>query len=109
MTRREARRSRSFSVEFGRSEFDPAVLGACRDRLVMFGCVDPGNAPVPTLDSVKARVAQALRYLDPSRVLLAPDCGLMTISRDLARAKIEVMVAAAHSLRRELGLGGSPC
>ena len=32
---------------------------------------------------------QALEYLDPHRVLLAPDCGLMTISRDLARAKAQ--------------------
>jgi methionine synthase II (cobalamin-independent) len=31
---------------------------------------------------------------------LSPDCGLMTISRDLARAKLEVMVAAARDLRK---------
>jgi 5-methyltetrahydropteroyltriglutamate--homocysteine methyltransferase len=95
-----------FSVEFGRSAFDPALLAPCRDRLVMFGCVDPGNAPTPTVDVVKARIAGALRHLDPYRVLLSPDCGLMTIGRALARSKVEVMVAAAGALRRELGLGG---
>ena len=45
---------------------------------------------------------QALRYLDPQRLLLAPDCGLMTISRSLAREKLRVMVEAAAQLRREL-------
>ncbi len=89
-----------FTVEFARSTFDPALLAPCRDRLVMFGCIDPGNTPAPSLDTVKRRVAQALDHLDPRRVLLAPDCGLMTISRDLARAKLKVMVDVARDLRR---------
>jgi 5-methyltetrahydropteroyltriglutamate--homocysteine methyltransferase len=90
------------TVEFARSDFDPAVLKVCRDRLVMFGCIDPGNTPAPSTDAVKQRVRQALRYLDPSRLLLAPDCGLMTISRSLAHEKLRVMVEAARQLRQEL-------
>jgi 5-methyltetrahydropteroyltriglutamate--homocysteine methyltransferase len=90
------------SVEFGRSEFDPAVLAAFRGRLIMFGCVDPGAAPTPTVEAVKRRVAGLLDRvaIDPRHVLLAPDCGLMTIGRALARAKIKVMVEAAKELRR---------
>jgi len=89
-------------VEFARSDFDPAILKVCRDRLVMFGCIDPGDTPAPTVDWVKQRVRQALRHLDPQRLLLAPDCGLMTISRSLARDKLRVMVEAAAQLRQEL-------
>ena len=92
-----------FTVEFARSDFDPAVLKVCRDRLIMFGCIDPGNTPPPTVETVKARVRAALDYLDPGRLLLAPDCGLMTISRPLAREKLAVMVAAARQLREEIG------
>jgi 5-methyltetrahydropteroyltriglutamate--homocysteine methyltransferase len=91
-----------FTVEFGRSGFDPKVLRACGDRLVMFGCIDPGDTPPPTLDSVKRRVGGALEHLDPKKVLLAPDCGLVTISRPLARAKLAVMVEAARDLRKAL-------
>jgi 5-methyltetrahydropteroyltriglutamate--homocysteine methyltransferase len=91
-----------FTVEFARSAFDPAVLAPCRDRLVMFGCIDPGDTPAPSVDAVKRRVAQALDYLDPHRLLLAPDCGLMTISRPLARDKLKVMVQAARDLRQEM-------
>jgi 5-methyltetrahydropteroyltriglutamate--homocysteine methyltransferase len=90
------------TVEFARSDFDPAVLKVCSDRLVMFGCIDPGGTPAPSVDWVKERVRQALRYLDPQRLLLAPDCGLMTISRQLARQKLRVMVEAAAQLRQEL-------
>jgi 5-methyltetrahydropteroyltriglutamate--homocysteine methyltransferase len=91
-----------FTVEFARSNYDPAILKPYRDRLIMFGCVDPGNSPAPTVDAVKRRVAQALEHLDPERLVLAPDCGLMTISRSLAREKLAVMVAAAKALRKEL-------
>jgi 5-methyltetrahydropteroyltriglutamate--homocysteine methyltransferase len=68
----------------------------------MFGCIDPGDTPAPQLDAVKRRVARALDHLDPTRLLLAPDCGLMTISRPLAREKLKVMVGAARALRAEL-------
>jgi 5-methyltetrahydropteroyltriglutamate--homocysteine methyltransferase len=91
-----------FTVEFARSNYDPAILKPYRDKLIMFGCIDPGNTPAPALEAVKRRIAAALEHLDPTRLLLAPDCGLMTISRDLAREKLGVMVAAARELRKGL-------
>ena len=68
----------------------------------MFGCIDPGNTPAPKLEDVRRRVASALDHLEPTRMLLAPDCGLMTISRAQAREKLAVMVAAAKSLRKDI-------
>jgi len=88
-----------FTVEFARSDYDPAILKPYGDRLFVFGCIDPGNTPAPSVDAVKRKIARALEQLDPRRVLLAPDCGLMTISRALAREKLEVMVEAARALR----------
>jgi 5-methyltetrahydropteroyltriglutamate--homocysteine methyltransferase len=91
-----------FTVEFARSDYDPAILAPYRDRLIVFGCIDPGNSPVPPVEVVRQRVARAIEYLDPERMLLAPDCGLMTIGRQLAREKLSVMVAAAAVLRSKL-------
>jgi 5-methyltetrahydropteroyltriglutamate--homocysteine methyltransferase len=91
-----------FHVEFGRSSFDPQVLKICGDRIVMFGCVDPGDSPAPTVAEVERRVGQALDHLDPRQVWLAPDCGLTTISRGLAHEKLRVMVEAAKRLRAKL-------
>jgi 5-methyltetrahydropteroyltriglutamate--homocysteine methyltransferase len=88
-----------FHVEFGRSTFDPGVLKICGNRIVMFGCIDPGDSPVPTVDAVERRIGEVLDVLDPAQIWLAPDCGLMTISRELATAKLAVMVAAAKRLR----------
>jgi methionine synthase II (cobalamin-independent) len=91
-----------FSVEFARSGFDPSVLKLCEGRLVMYGCVDPGPVPPEPPEQVVARVRAALPYVDQRRLLLAPDCGLMTIGRDLARAKARLLVEAAQEVRRTL-------
>jgi 5-methyltetrahydropteroyltriglutamate--homocysteine methyltransferase len=91
-----------FAVEFARSNYDPAVLSICKGRLVMFGCVDPGDSPVPSVAHVADRVRSALKYIEPSHLLLAPDCGLMTISRDLADAKARLLVQVAAEVRRTL-------
>ena len=91
-----------FGVEFARSNYDPAVLGVAKGRLVMFGCVDPSDTPVPPLAQVVERVRAALKYIEPKNLLLAPDCGLMTISRELADAKAKLLVDAARECRRTL-------
>jgi 5-methyltetrahydropteroyltriglutamate--homocysteine methyltransferase len=91
-----------FHVEFGRSRFDPKVLRECGDRIVVFGCVDPGDSPAPTVEAVARRVGEVLEVLHPNQVWLAPDCGLMTISRQLAHEKLAVMVEAARRLRAKL-------
>jgi len=88
-----------FSLEFARSGYDPAILRGCGDRLVMFGCLDPGSAPAPPLEAVVASVGAALEFVAPERLMIAPDCGLKTIRRPLARQKAELLVAAAAELR----------
>jgi 5-methyltetrahydropteroyltriglutamate--homocysteine methyltransferase len=91
-----------FSMEFARSGYDPAILRHCGDRLILYGCVDPSDAPVEPLDVVVGRVRAALEYVAPSNLLLAPDCGLMTVSRDQARAKTMRLGEAAQVVRRAL-------
>ena len=95
-------RSRGFTVEFARSDYDPAILKPYRDRLIMFGCIDPGQhagADASTRSSAASRRRSSISIR--TRVLLAPDCGLMTISRALAREKLAVMVRRRR-LRRDV-------
>ncbi len=91
-----------FGVEFARSNYDPAVLAACKGRVVMFGCVDPGDTPPPPAARVVERVRAALQYVEPQNLWLAPDCGLMTIGRELADAKARLLVEVSREVRRTL-------
>ena len=68
----------------------------------MFGCVDPGDSPVEPVDAVAERVRGALRYVEPERLFLAPDCGLMTISRELAYSKASLLADTARKVRHRL-------
>jgi 5-methyltetrahydropteroyltriglutamate--homocysteine methyltransferase len=91
-----------FSVEFARSGYDPAVLEIAKGRIIMFGCVDPSDTPVPPIMTMIERVRAALKYVEPEKLWLAPDCGLMTISRSLAYAKAKLLVEVAQQLRTAL-------
>jgi len=91
-----------FGVEFARSGYDPAVLAIAKGRIVMFGCVDPSDTPVPPVAQVVERVRAALKHVDPKNLWLAPDCGLMTISRELANAKAKLLVDVARELRKTI-------
>jgi len=91
-----------FGVEFARSNYDPAVLAIAKGRIVMFGCVDPGDTPLPPVAKVVERVRAALRYVEPQNLWIAPDCGLMTIGRELADAKARLLVEVAREARRTL-------
>jgi 5-methyltetrahydropteroyltriglutamate--homocysteine methyltransferase len=91
-----------FAVEFARSNYDPALLSICKGRLVMFGCIDPSDAPVPPVAQVIERVRAALKVVEPNNLLLAPDCGLMTITRDLADAKARLLVEVAREVRKNV-------
>ena len=91
-----------FALEFARSNYDPAILRICAGRKIMFGCLDPGNSPVPPVAAVVNRVRTALKFVDPENLWLAPDCGLMTVSRDLANAKARCLVDTARELRKTL-------
>ncbi|MSQ27235.1 MAG: hypothetical protein EXR51_03730 [Dehalococcoidia bacterium] len=91
-----------FSLEFARSGYDPAILKGCGDRLVMYGCVNPGEGDPESVELVASRIRGALNYIDPSRLLIAPDCGLMTESRESASAKMALLSAAARVVRAGL-------
>ena len=91
-----------FGVEFARSRYDPAVLAIAKGRIVMFGCVDPSDTPLPSVAAVVERVRTTLKYVEPNYLWLAPDCGLMTISRELANAKAKLLVDVAAEVRKTL-------
>jgi len=47
-------------------------------------------------------VDAALKYVKPEHLLISPDCGLMTIPRELAWAKIQRLAEAAQETRKRL-------
>jgi len=58
---------------------------------------------VETPETVAARIRRALPYVRPQQIVLAPDCGLKYLPRDVAFGKMRAMVEAAKIVRAEVG------
>jgi 5-methyltetrahydropteroyltriglutamate--homocysteine methyltransferase len=90
------------SIETAQAKLDCAVLARLPGKQIMVGCLDLGDPAVEPPDAVAARIRRALDHVEPDRVILAPDCGMKYLPREVAFGKLRSMVAAAEMLRAEL-------
>jgi 5-methyltetrahydropteroyltriglutamate--homocysteine methyltransferase len=58
---------------------------------------------IETPQKVLERVKKALKHVKPENVILAPDCGMKYLPREVAFGKMKAMVEGAKLLRAELG------
>jgi 5-methyltetrahydropteroyltriglutamate--homocysteine methyltransferase len=98
-------RCRQVSIETAQSHLDTSVLREFGDKQVLVGCLDLNDMQVETPGIVAARIRRALEHVRPEQVVLAPDCGMKYLPRDVAQGKLTSMVSAARQLREEFGAG----
>ena len=91
------------SIEAAQPNLDCAVLAALAQKQIMVGCLDLNDLNIETAQVVADRIRRALAFVAKERVILAPDCGMKYLPRDVAREKLRAMVEAARILRREHG------
>lgn len=89
------------SVETAQSNLDCSVLSHLSDKKVMVGCLDLSDLNVESPQTIVARIRKALEFLSPENVILAPDCGMKYLPREVAEGKLRAMVTAAEMLREE--------
>jgi 5-methyltetrahydropteroyltriglutamate--homocysteine methyltransferase len=89
------------SIETAQSNLDASVLQALSGKKIMVGCIDLSDMKVETAQKVVERIKKALRYVPKEDVILAPDCGMKYLPRDVAFGKMKAMVEAAKVLRAE--------
>src|SRR5690242_8826764 len=92
------------SVETAQSELDCAVLAKLEGKQIMVGCIDLNDMTVETPELIVARIKKALVYVPATHVILAPDCGMKYLPREVAFGKLQAMVQAAELLRAEYAL-----
>ena len=92
------------SIETAQSHLDCSVLAQLDDKQIMVGCIDLSDMNVETPEVVAARIRRALPHVAKERIILAPDCGMKYLPREVAVGKLRAMVEAARILRREFGV-----
>jgi len=91
------------SIETAQSKLNCAVLATLTGKTIMVGAIDLADMNVETPDAVVARIKRALPYVKPENIIIAPDCGMKYLPREVAFGKMRAMVEAAKILRGEFG------
>jgi len=91
------------SIETAQSELDCAVLKKLPSKQIVLGVIDLANIEIETPAIVAARIRRALPHVPAEKLIIAPDCGMKYLPRDVAFAKLQAMVEGTRIVRKELG------
>jgi len=84
------------------SNLDCAVLKKLPGKTIILGVLDLSDMKIETPDIVAARIRRALPYVAADKIVVAPDCGLKYLPREVAFGKMQAMVEGAKIVRAEL-------
>jgi 5-methyltetrahydropteroyltriglutamate--homocysteine methyltransferase len=90
------------SIETAQSNLDCSVLERLRGKKILLGVLDLSDMKPETPAQVAARIRRALPYVNPQDVIVAPDCGMKYLPREVAAAKLRAMVEGARIVRAEI-------
>ena len=93
---------RQVSVETAQSRLDCSVLADLGGKTVLLGVLDLSTSDVETPAVVVDRIRRALPYVAAEQIVVAPDCGMKYLTRDVAFAKLAAMVRGAALMRAQL-------
>ncbi|MCB0669295.1 MAG: cobalamin-independent methionine synthase II family protein [Saprospiraceae bacterium] len=91
-------------VEMANREFAEIELIAefAKKMDVAVGIIDVKSYYIETVDDVIDRIKKCLRYINPEKLSVAPDCGLSQTARWAAKKKLVNMVSGAKAVRQTL-------
>ena len=86
------------SIEGAASNLDASVLSAIGRKIVMLGVLDVGENDVESVARLTSRAEEALRFVAREQLILAPDCGMLELTRTSARQKLVNLALAARAV-----------
>jgi 5-methyltetrahydropteroyltriglutamate--homocysteine methyltransferase len=94
---------RQVSIETAQSHLDCSVLKSLPGKTIILGVIDLNDMMVETPQKVAVRIRRALPFVAPEDIIVAPDCGMKYLPREVAFEKLKAMVEGAKLMRAELG------
>ena len=92
---------KQISIETAQSNLDTSVLAKLPGKTIILGVIDLSDMNVETPEKVAERIRRALPYVPAEKIVVAPDCGLKYLPRDVAFGKMKAMVDGAAIVRKE--------
>ena len=99
----ESSKVQQISIEAAQPRLDLSVLKELPSKTIILGVLDLDDQSIESPKSIAARIQEALAYVSPDRLQVAPDCGMKYLSRAVALAKLQAMTRAASMVRESLG------
>jgi 5-methyltetrahydropteroyltriglutamate--homocysteine methyltransferase len=84
------------SFEAAQPRLDLSVLSKIPRQTIVLGVIDLDDMTVETPATVAERIRGALRYVPPERLVVAPDCGMKYLPRDVAFGKLRALAEGAR-------------
>ena len=95
--------AKQVSMESAQQKVDLSVLKSLSNKQMIVGVLDlSDDSPVEDVDTIVDRIREALKFVAPERLTLAPDCGMKYLPRARAFGKLSAMARAAARVRAEL-------
>jgi 5-methyltetrahydropteroyltriglutamate--homocysteine methyltransferase len=94
-------RVQHISIEAAQPNLDlaPVETLVTAGKTLVVGVLNLGEMEVETPDTVAARIRRALDHVPAEQLLVAPDCGMKYLPRDVAMGKLRAMVAGRDLVR----------
>jgi 5-methyltetrahydropteroyltriglutamate--homocysteine methyltransferase len=90
------------SIEAAQPQLDLTVLRDLPSKTIILGVLDLSDVHIESPERIAARLREALRYVPPERLMVAPDCGMKYLPRALAYQKLRAMTLGAAIVRESL-------
>ena len=90
------------SLECANSHVPIDLLALLDGKDVLVGAIDVATERVETPEEVAQVIRSALRYVPAERLLPCTNCGMVPLSREAARGKLQALGRGAALVRREL-------
>jgi 5-methyltetrahydropteroyltriglutamate--homocysteine methyltransferase len=91
------------SLECAGSRVPISLIGLLGDKDVLVGAVDVATDRIETPEQVAAVIRAAMAHVPAERIFPCTNCGMVPLSRAVARGKLQALGAGAALVRRELG------
>jgi 5-methyltetrahydropteroyltriglutamate--homocysteine methyltransferase len=95
----EASSAQQISIEAEQPRLDLSVLKEFKTKTIVLGVLNLGTDAIESPSSIAARLREAMVYLPPERLMVAPDCGMKYLPREVAFQKLKAMVQGAAMSR----------
>jgi 5-methyltetrahydropteroyltriglutamate--homocysteine methyltransferase len=92
-------RIEQISIETAQSSLDCSVLAKLPGKQIILGVLDLSKADIETPEIVASRIRRALPYVNAEKIIVAPDCGMKYLPRDVAFEKMKAMAEGTRLVR----------